>query len=86
MSGRIDYFFIAALTEVFFTFSDLVELDIDDVVADLLDPADINSLHDVARVSGSIQITPRGLSHFIPLMAAISASPSALPLVFLRAS
>ncbi len=35
-----------------------------------------------SRVSGSIDIGPRGLSHFMPLAAAISESPSVLPLVF----
>ena len=39
-----------------------------------------------SRVSGSIDIGPRGLSHFMPLAAAISASPSVLPLVFFSAS
>jgi len=39
-----------------------------------------------SRVSGSIEIGPRGLSHAIPFMAAIKASPSELPPVFLRAS
>src|SRR5207247_5598464 len=40
----------------------------------------------MSRVSGSIAIGPRGLSHFMPLAAAMSASASVLPPVFFRAS
>ena len=39
-----------------------------------------------SRVSGSIEIGPRGLSHFIPFIASTSASPSVLPVVFFSAS
>ena len=35
-----------------------------------------------SRVSGSIDIGPRGLSHFSPLAAAISELPSVLPPAF----
>src|SRR5215475_234989 len=40
----------------------------------------------MSRVSGSIEIGPRGLSHFRPFMALISALPSVEPLVFFNAS
>src|SRR5262245_11600654 len=40
----------------------------------------------ISRVSGSIEIGPRGLSHAIPFAAPINASPSVLPPVFFRAS
>ena len=33
----------------------------------------------MSRVSGSIEIGPRGLSHFMPFMALIRASPSVAP-------
>ena len=40
----------------------------------------------MSRVSGSIEIGPRGLSHAMPLIAAISFSPSVEPPVFFSAS
>ena len=40
----------------------------------------------MSRVSGSIEIGPRGLSQAMPFIAAISLSPSASPLVFFSAS
>ena len=40
----------------------------------------------MSRVSGSIEIGPRGLSHAMPFMAAISLSPSVSPPVFFSAS
>ena len=40
----------------------------------------------MSRVSGSIEIGPRGLSHAMPFMAARSLSPSVAPLVFFSAS
>ena len=40
----------------------------------------------MSRVSGSIEIGPRGLSQAMPFIAAISESPSALPPVFFSAS
>ena len=39
-----------------------------------------------SRVSGSMDIGPRGLSHAMPLAAAIRLSPSVLPPVFFSAS
>ena len=36
----------------------------------------------MSPVSGSIEIVPRGLSHFIPFIAPMSKSPSDLPPVF----
>jgi hypothetical protein len=40
----------------------------------------------MSRVSGSIEIGPRGLSQAMPFMAASRTSPSAFPFVFLSAS
>ena len=40
----------------------------------------------MSRVSGSIAIGPRGLSHFMPFIAAITASPLVLPPVFSTAA
>ena len=40
----------------------------------------------MSRVSGSIEIGPRGLSQAMPFIAASSSSPSVAPLVFFSAS
>src|SRR5262245_50983819 len=40
----------------------------------------------MSRISGSIDIIPRGLSHRMPFMAAMRLSPSVFPWVFFSAS
>ena len=40
----------------------------------------------MSRVSGSIEIGPRGLSQLMPFIAAMSESPSVLPPVFFIAA
>ena len=55
------------------------------LATDFLDTPDIDVLHHIAGLR-VIAMTPRGLSHFMPLAASINASPSVLPPVFFSAS
>ena len=48
--------------------------------------AAVDYIQGSSRVSGSIEIGPRGLSHFWPFMASISLVPSVSPPVFFSAS
>jgi hypothetical protein len=76
--------FRARFDRIFDVF-ELGDFDVLNLAVHLLDTADVNGVDDVPRIR-SINTTPRGLSHFMPFMALIRLSPSALPPVFFRAS